>query len=491
MISVPYLARQTSAVTPRHSSAVRGKPGSATRQRAKRSPTAPVTLVLLAVIALAPYARADSPEVAVEEAIGQLASESSATREKGVADAERCLRERPAGPGAIVRLRETARHRSVEVRTALATLLAAVDDPETDRLWVERLDPAEDDRVLAAALPPGLERAPAGAAERALLAALERERPPPARRALLLEALGACRGPAAALVLSTQRPGADWLEESGRALGLGRLGGRAAMPPLLDLLAHADPAPRTHAWESLVRLTRKNLRPERALWAAWWAERAKAGLPPEPGGAAPAAGAAAAPDADPYAAPVPAHVPTYYGIPIPRPHARVVFCIDVSQSMWGEGITKARAHLSRTLKELPSTAAFEIVCFHERVMPWADRLVRAHPVQKARAIAFLAAQEAVSFTNLHDAIETAFSYAGRGRRPVPDPHPLDAVFVLSDGAPNRGRYVEADQVLEAVVALAAGVAPVHAVGAGESAFPLLRRIAAATGGRFVDAYDFD
>jgi hypothetical protein len=159
--------------------------------------------------------------------------------------------------------------------------------------------------------------------------------------------------------------------------------------------------------------------------------------------------------------------------------------------MWGDGITKARAHLTRTLKELPTTAAFEIVCFNERVTPWAERLVRAHPVQKARAIAFLDAQDAVSFTNLHDAIETAFSHAGRGRHPVADPQPLDAVFVLSDGAPNRGRFVDPEQVLEAVVALAAKTAPVHAVGAGESAFPLLRRIAAATGGRFVDAYDFD
>jgi hypothetical protein len=159
--------------------------------------------------------------------------------------------------------------------------------------------------------------------------------------------------------------------------------------------------------------------------------------------------------------------------------------------MWGDGITKARAHLFRTLKELPTTAAFEVVCFNERVLPWSDRLVLAHPVQKARAMAFLAAQDAVSFTNLHDAIETAFSHAGRGRRPAADPRPLDAVFVLSDGAPNRGRFLDPDPVLSAVVALSAGVAPIHTIGAGEKAFPLLRRIAAATGGRFVDAYDFD
>jgi hypothetical protein len=169
----------------------------------------------------------------------------------------------------------------------------------------------------------------------------------------------------------------------------------------------------------------------------------------------------------------------------------VVFCLDVSQSMWGEGLDQARKHLASTLAEFPTGYRFEVVCFNETVSSWAGRLVPAHPVQKARALAFLDGQKAVSFTNLYDAVETAFEVAGRGPRPSGEPQRLDAVFVLSDGAPNRGRYVLDDQVVSGIAALSAGTVPVHTVGAGESVFPLLRRIAAATGGRFADAFLYD
>jgi hypothetical protein len=293
----------------------------------------------------------------------------------------------------------------------------------------------------------------------------------------VLEALGAVGGPAAGLLLSTARPGADWIEDSGRALGLGRWDDPSAVPALLELLSHPDPAPRVHAWEGLARRTGRRLPASRPAWE----EALRSPAPPPP------------PEADPerYEAADSPHVPTYYGIPIPRPRSRVVFCLDVSQSMWGDGIDSARRHLAHTLKDLPTTCAFDVVLFNERVMPWSGRLVAAHPVRKALAIEFLEAQETVSYTNLYDAVEQAFSYAGRGRRPAADPVRLDAVFLLSDGAPNRGRYRRDDEVVEGIAALSERRTPVHTIGAGEEVFPLLRRIAAATGGRFADAFEFD
>jgi hypothetical protein len=117
--------------------------------------------------------------------------------------------------------------------------------------------------------------------------------------------------------------------------------------------------------------------------------------------------------------------------------------------------------------------------------------VPAHPVVKAKAIAFLAAISPVSFTNIYDAIEAAFGLAGRGPKPAPDAKPLDAIFVLSDGAPNRGRYVKDDANVEAVAGLSQRTIPVHAISAGDSVAALLRRIAAATGGTYVDAGAFE
>jgi hypothetical protein len=165
-----------------------------------------------------------------------------------------------------------------------------------------------------------------------------------------------------------------------------------------------------------------------------------------------------------------------------------VFCLDVSQSMYGPGIAEARIELRRALEDLPSSHRFEIVAFNECVMPWAGRLVKAHPVQKHRAIRHLEAIEPTSYTNLYDAVDKAFGYQGGGRWPVEDPEALDAVFLLSDGAPNRGLHRTEDAVVRHVGLLADGKVPVHTIGAGEAVFPLLRAISGATGGRFVDAF---
>jgi hypothetical protein len=159
--------------------------------------------------------------------------------------------------------------------------------------------------------------------------------------------------------------------------------------------------------------------------------------------------------------------------------------------MYGRGIDQARGHLSRTILDLPSTYAFDVVAFHQNVLPFAGGLVPAHPLVKHRALAWLGALETISYTNLYDAVETAFGYGGIGPRAVDEPTRLDAVFLLSDGEPNRGRYRTEDRVVEALAALSRGRVPIHAVAAGEEVFPLLGRVARATGGRFVDAFDFE
>jgi hypothetical protein len=159
--------------------------------------------------------------------------------------------------------------------------------------------------------------------------------------------------------------------------------------------------------------------------------------------------------------------------------------------MYGRGIDQARRELEATLRDLPSSYAFDVIAFNENVFPFAAGLVNAHPVTKHRALAWIHALETISYTNLYDAVETAFGYGGIGKRAVPDPRRLDAVYLLSDGAPNRGRYRRDDRVVAAIAALSERRIPVHAIAAGEEVFPLLRRIAGATGGVFVDAFEFD
>ncbi len=78
---------------------------------------------------------------------------------------------------------------------------------------------------------------------------------------------------------------------------------------------------------------------------------------------------------------------------------------------------------------------------------------------------------------------------GRGRKPADDPVVLDAVFLLSDGAPNRGRHRTDDRVVKHIGLLSKRDVPVHTIGAGEKVFDLLKRIARETGGTFVDAFE--
>ena len=222
---------------------------------------------------------------------------------------------------------------------------------------------------------------------------------------------------------------------------------------------------------------------ERAPWAAWWDDQGRR-LPA-------ASVAAAGAPSDTNARPRASHVPRYYGVPVRgRDDAcGVVFCLDVSASMSEHGMDPARRHLTATLRELPLRTSFDVVAFNENVTSFAGRLVRAHPVAKARAIAWLDAIVPKSYTNIYDAVETAFQYAGRGREPSPEPQRLDLVFLLSDGAPNRGRWHVPAQVLAGITALSERRVPIHTIGAGESVLPLLRDIAGATGATFQQAVD--
>ncbi len=450
-------------------------------------PTALAAAWLLAALAgtCAPAARAS--DSAAEAVVAGLASDDAATRSKALAALPAVLKADPAtGTKSLDALRRMLKVGGWEERAAVARLLPSIAAPEAIALWLQRLDPAkeEDERVLAAAVLATDDRAEDEALARTLIALARDAAADRLRRALAVEALGGIRVTFADAVLASPLPERNWVVESCRALALGRRGGRGAIPPLVDLLGSADAAPRVHAWEGLTRLTGQRFPAEKAPWAAWWkANEAKPSLPPPPAPSPSDPGS-------PYAALEPAHVPRYYGIPLPRRgDSHVVFCLDASASMYGRGIEVARRELTRTLLDLTTSHLFDVVAFNENVHPWAGRLVRAHPVVKARALAWLDRLETTSFTNLFDAVETAFGYAGKGRHPAAVPVRLDAVFLLSDGRPNRGRYLAEGPLVAAIAALSERRVPVHTVGAGDEVFPLLRAIATATGGTFVDGFE--
>jgi len=428
---------------------------------------------------------------AVREVLADLAARDPETRTQALAHLASLISiDASVGREALPRLKAILRLRGPAERAGVMPLLVRIPGDEARALWLRSLDPETErhDVVLAAATSATRQkRADVGLAK-CLLRVLADKRAGPDRRALVLEALGWMQTPAAVLVLTKARLGEHWVEAAARALALGRRATVKSIPPLLDLLEHESLAPRVHAWESLVRLTHRDLPVEAAPWRAWWAQQDRTKLPARPTMKAAGDAAGKGPNAR-YAAKAPLHVPHYYGIPIPKRGSKVVFCLDASQSMYGHGIDQARRELKKTLMDLPATHAFEIIVFNAKVMPWARRLAAAHPVQKHLAIQYLDSIEPTSYTNLYDSVELAFGYAGRGPRAVVQPAVLESIFLLSDGAPNRGRFRHEKRVVEHIAKLSGKGVPVHTIGAGEEVFPLLRSIARVTGGTFVDAFD--
>ncbi|MDF1701384.1 MAG: VWA domain-containing protein [Planctomycetota bacterium] len=441
-------------------------------------------LPLLCLLALAapPVAADTLDEPGARAALAGLAAPKAAARLAALEELERLAHVEPRlVERALPRLKTILRLRSVAERARAVALLARVPCPAGRALWLARLDPHEESHevVLAAAVAAPGDRPADADLLRRLLGVLKDPRATPERRALVLEALGPLDGAGVDLLLARPRKHEHWVEASARALALGRRGGTSAVRPLLALLEHAQLAPRIHARESLVRLTRQDLPPKAKPWRDWWkAQAGRLPVAPAPSEAGPR-----------YGSPEPVHVPHYYGVPIPRRGSRVVFCLDASQSMYGGGIESARREMRRALMDFPSTHAFEVIVFNEKLLPWRERLVRAHPVQKLLAIRYLESIEPTSYTNLYDAVEMAFGHAGRGSRPRAPAAKIDAVFLLSDGAPNRGRHRAAKRVIAGIAAMSKREIPVHTIGAGEEVFALLMAIAKATGGEFIDAFE--
>ncbi len=122
---------------------------------------------------------------------------------------------------------------------------------------------------------------------------------------------------------------------------------------------------------------------------------------------------------------------SYYGVPI---HAqRLVFVIDISGSMnkstyGGTRLSHAKRELVKTIRALPDDAEFTIIAYNELVLPWRADLVPAVEENKASALRYVAGLRTNKSTDTYAALRETFRLDSN----------LEAVFLLSDGRPNRG-----------------------------------------------------
>ena len=290
-------------------------------------------------------------------------------------------------------------------------------------------------------------------------------------RALAAEALGRVAGEESLKALlamaATTHP---WPVQSAVLRGLALRRDPRAADAAVKALRSADPAVRAAAREAAEAILGADHGDDPAAW-----EKAREAW--KPGAAAPADLSAAAPR------PETRTTARFFDIPVSG--SRVAFVLDCSQSMWGPKSELARAELEAAVKGLRGSQRFGVVLFNDRVWTWRDALVPATPAQKWAFIRTIPELPTKSYTNIHDSLERAFAWEGKGRWAVAEPPGLDEVFFLTDGLPNRGRTRDASQIAEAVRGWnAAGKVRVHTVALGERIdAALLERIASESGGK--------
>ena len=131
----------------------------------------------------------------------------------------------------------------------------------------------------------------------------------------------------------------------------------------------------------------------------------------------------------------------------------------------------AQARLCETLERLPASARFNIIWFADSVDMWRSRVVERTPANLRAARAAIEHRVAEGGTALYDGLVRAWR----------DRH-VEAIYVLSDGAPSAGTLTEPAAIL-AEIRRRHRIRPVvvHCVSIGtESA--LLRDLAELTGG---------
>jgi VWA domain-containing protein len=392
-----------------------------------------------------------------------------------------------------------AKDEAAPVRGAAARALFQVEGDAAIQAVLDAMK-AERDPEAEPALAAAWEGISSDAARRALAAAAA-DRSDLRLGALAAEALGAPpnavgRDDLAAL-LDEASP---WPVAAGACLALRGLRERQSVTSLVARMAHPDPAVRAAARESLVFLTGADQGGDPRGWEAWWTKEragwkfptAGAPQPPAPPSAQPPGGrSAGAAEASGSTSDAPSPRPgeatwaEFFGLPIRG--RKVAFVIDYSQSMWGKRREDAERELVKAVKGLPATARVSVILFNEKVWRFRPAPFPARPQEKLDLVTYLPEQETKSYTNLHDAIETALGLLGVGREAVTPPPGVDDVIVLSDGVPNRGLVRDPERLVDAITTLNAGRARIHCVALADAGAALLQRLAAANGGGYAAA----
>jgi hypothetical protein len=217
---------------------------------------------------------------------------------------------------------------------------------------------------------------------------------------------------------------------------LAHISRREAVASLVALLPKLDGEVRGDIIGRLEEISGERNGGDVAAWQAWWKKHRDDFEFPAKGAGRPGDKAAAADKDAAKIKPAPQGVSSYYGLPLYA--RRIVFVIDVSGSMSGPRLDSAKRELTSVINGLPEDDELAIVAFSSRVWFWRRELTRATPAAKQEAAIFVYQLAARGRTATYDALDTAFHYDA------------EAIYLLSDGAPNYGTIPMPAAILAAV-----------------------------------------
>uniref|UniRef100_A0A4W4EAP3 Inter-alpha-trypsin inhibitor heavy chain H3 n=1 Tax=Electrophorus electricus TaxID=8005 RepID=A0A4W4EAP3_ELEEL len=122
---------------------------------------------------------------------------------------------------------------------------------------------------------------------------------------------------------------------------------------------------------------------------------------------------------------------------LPQVPKNVIFCIDVSGSMYGKKIMQTKEALLSILKDLPENDYFGIVIFSNDINVWRPYLSQATPENIQLAQKFIMSLQAGGGTNLHDGVIKSIEmlYKEMKTNSLAD-NSVPMIILLTDGVPN-------------------------------------------------------
>jgi HEAT repeat protein len=196
----------------------------------------------------------------------------------------------------------------------------------------------------------------------------------------------------------------------------------------------------------------------------------------------------------------------FYGLRVDSD--RMLFVVDVSLSMEeparkakggtatgdpetpaGKALRKidvAKNELARVLRGLPDGTQFGLVFFSITVQVWDQGMVVMGPDNRKKALAWVDALKTHEATNIYDALESAF-LIGTPKSALKACAQPDTIFLVSDGAPTAGKFLQPDVIREYVRRWNKGRnVKIHVVGVGEDHDVVFcRNLAEENGGYYI------